>query len=141
MSGTLVEDLGGRPRAWGLEAVLEGFVGLTAFPSGLLLAFFAHGSKLVPLSLLEDSPFRTFLIPGLLLAFVVGGLNLLAAVLTISKSPWSSLASLFAGGSLVVFIVTESLLVKGHSPLQLLYFSLGLAIALLSLPKPEGKTP
>jgi hypothetical protein len=138
---TLIEDLGGRPRAWGLETALEALVGLTAFSGGLTLMFAPHGSKLVPLSLLADTPFRTFLVPGLLLAFVVGGLNLFAAVLTLRGSPMASVVSLLAGGSLVVFIVTESLLVRDHSPLQLAYFSVGLLIAVLSLPRTKETKP
>ena len=72
--------------------------------------------------------------PGLLLAFVVGGLNLAAATLTIRRSPVASVASLAAGASLLVFIITEVAVTRVRTPMQLLMFAVGAAIVLLAAP-------
>jgi hypothetical protein len=53
----------------GVGAMLGGAT-LTVTPSGALLS--------MPLRILHGSPFHTFLIPGLLLCFVVGGSNAVA---------------------------------------------------------------
>ncbi len=136
----LVERLSGRPRVAGLESLLEGFVGLTALAGGLLLVAFPRGSALAPIALLHEAPFETFVVPGLLLAFVVGGLNLTACVLTLGRRPFASLASLVAGGSLIVFMVTERLMLQEKSALQLLYFAVGLLIVGLSVPDKEARS-
>jgi len=135
---TIVQDLRGHPRFAGAEVILEAIVGLTAFSGGLTLAFSPDGSAArLPLSLLEGTGFSSYLVPGLLLAFVVGGLNLVAATQTLRKSPSSTLLSALAGGAIIVFVVVELMLLRAFHPLQIAMLALGAAIMRLSLPDRE----
>jgi hypothetical protein len=137
MNAAPYDDLRGGPRARGLEAALECVVGCAALGGGLTLILAPRGSAMAPLSVLSGSGFDTFLVPGLLLALVVGGLNLTAAVLTFLKNPLASPASFVAGGALVIFVVTELLLLRERSFLQWTFLALGVTIAALSLPTPR----
>ncbi len=136
---TLAQDLRGHPRFTGAEAILEAIVGLTTFSGGLTLVFSPDGSAArLPLSLLEGTGFSSYLVPGLLLAFVVGGLNLTAATQTLRKGPSATLLSALAGGSIAVFVAVELLLTRSFHPLQAVMLALGAAIMRLSLPGPRG---
>ena len=61
----------------------------------------------MPLSVLEGSPFKDYLIPGLILLIVVGlfALLVLAGLLRRWKPAWW--LSLASGGGLVIWIITE----------------------------------
>jgi hypothetical protein len=132
---TTLERLRGAPRLHGVESLVEIFVGLTAISGGLALAFDPDGSSTgLTTSLLQGSGFSSYLVPGLLLAFVVGGLNVAAATLTIRRSPAASIVSLAAGAALLLFISAEVLLTHVRSPFQLAMFAVGAAIVLLSAP-------
>ncbi|MBK7860010.1 MAG: hypothetical protein IPJ65_15580 [Archangiaceae bacterium] len=48
---------------------------------------------------------------------------------------FARLASLLAGGSLMVFIATEVVLLRPHHPLPLLLFAVGAGIAAPALPR------
>jgi len=103
------------------------FTGITAVLGAIGLLSASPGSPaLPPVSLLEHSPFDTFLIPGLVLLLVVGGGNLLAALLEARRLHGSELAVLVAGGVLLGWIVTQLLMVQTFSWLQALYFVTGL---------------
>ena len=102
------------------------FTGITAVLGGIGLLTAAPGSPaLPPASLLEHSPFDTFFIPGLVLLLVVGGGNLLAALLEARRLHGSELAVLVGGAALTGWIVTQVLMVQTFSWLQLVYFLTG----------------
>lgn len=85
--------------------VVAGFVALTSFLGGLVMAL---GSWLgperlglppevmIPNSMLVGSPFASFLVPGILLAVIVGGTHVAAVVLVMRKPP---LGAVDGGGS------------------------------------------
>lgn len=136
---TVIDDFKGVPRLRRFAAALEGVVALAALAGGVSLAWAPDGSLLgASPRLLEGSGFHDYRVPGVLLAAVIGGGNALAAVLTLRKSAYASLLSLLAGGALVVFIVTETLVLRERSVLQPICFGFGLAIALSSLPRREN---
>ena len=61
--------------------ILLCFVALTAILSGIQLTLYPDGSIInLPIYILENTPFRNFQIPGLILTGVVGAVNLLAAL-------------------------------------------------------------
>jgi hypothetical protein len=104
------------------------FVGLTAITGGLTLVARPDGS-LVQMSVetLRHSPFRDFLIPGLVLALVVGVPNLLAGVIALQRRRATALLGLFAGAMITGWIVVEYLLLHAFHWLQALYLIVGLA--------------
>jgi hypothetical protein len=97
----------------------------------------------MPLSMLEGSPFKDYLIPGLILLVAVGLLALFvwAGLLRRWKPAWW--LSLASGGSLVIWIITEVALL-GYLPgagigLQITMGILGLAIVVLTLVRPTRR--
>jgi hypothetical protein len=130
--------LRGPPKAPGLEILFEGIIGLAAMSSGLTLVFTPDGSTLgLTLAALSRSPFSNYLWPGLLLAAVVGGLNVVAAALTLADNGWARLTSFIAGSATVVFVAFEARMFP-HSPLQVVIAAIGLSTAMLALPRREG---
>jgi len=97
----------------------------------------------MPLSVLEGSPFKDYLIPGLILLVVVGlfALLVLAGLLRRWKPAWW--LSLASGGGLVIWIAAEVALL-GYLPgsgigLQVVFGLLGLAIVTLTLLAPSRR--
>jgi hypothetical protein len=123
------------------------FLGVSAAFGGIVLVLNPTGTWLqIPLSILQFSPFRDFLIPGLLLG-IVFGLGSFATLLALWFRPawplgtaltrftgahWSWSAALTIGLGQVIWIVTEVLMVRGTDWLQFVYGGLGLLIVLLS---------
>jgi len=97
----------------------------------------------MPLSMLEGSPFKDYLIPGLILLVVVGLFALLVFAGLLRRwrpAWWLSLAS---GGGLVIWIITEIALL-GYLPgagigLQVVMAALGLAVLILALVRPTRR--
>ena len=112
-----------------LLAVLCLFAGLTAIWGGLELVWSPDGSLIqLPLSLLEYTPFHDFLVPGLLLAGFVGGINTLAGVLVLRRHPRGDAEAMVSGAVLAAWIVIEVLLIRHVHWLHAVYLVLGLAI-------------
>ena len=91
------------------------------------------GEIQLPIEWLQDSPFRSYTLPGLALAIVVGGMSLLSAGMVLIHHPLGTLVSLAAGVSLVIFEVVEFAVLHYVSWLQPLFFAVGLVIAGLAV--------
>jgi hypothetical protein len=61
--------------------------------------------------MLANSPFDTFLIPGLLL-FIVIGFGQLAAAFIIFRSHYQAYVSFFTGGVLVIWLLVQVLMIR-----------------------------
>jgi hypothetical protein len=84
-----------------LLVILISFISFTAILSGVLMISNPDGGILkLSLSLLEGTPFKNFLIPGILLAIIVGGINLLAVFHNIKHQPTRYITGLWQGVSL-----------------------------------------
>ncbi|MGO4587521.1 hypothetical protein [Paenarthrobacter sp. 2TAF44] len=118
-----------------LLLIVLGFVAVTSIAGGLALAL---GSWLgperlglppeiqLPAEYLEGSPFSTYLVPGILLAFVVGGLHTAAFVLLLRRNPLAGMATAAAAYGILVWIFVQMSLIP-FSALQAVYFGAGLA--------------
>ena len=107
--------------------------GLTAFVSGILMIVAPDGGLLqLPASLLESTPFRTYLVPGLVLGGVVGGSSLMAVFLLRSQSPGRYNWSLAAGALLVCWITVQVILIQTIHWLHMVFFLAGVLILLLA---------
>jgi hypothetical protein len=104
--------------------VLSIFNGLSALGGGVGMMV-ADGLSM-PKSLLADSPFSTYLIPGAILAVVVGGSQALASVFLIARHESALLMSAVAGFGLVIWILIEIGIIHEFSWLQLVYVVTGL---------------
>ncbi len=104
----------------------------------------------MPLSMLDNSPFASFFVPGLILLVVVGGAQAVAAVLLIRRRGSALFWSAFAGFAMISWILIETVMIQGFGVLQAVYFitgaaELALVLALLGIvswmPRIELKTP
>jgi FtsH-binding integral membrane protein len=113
--------------------LLVSFIALTAAISGLyMMSNPDSGAMNLPLNLLEGTPFKNYIVPGLLLAVIVGGVNFLAAFLNMQRDPnrynWA-----MAGGFMICgWIIIQMILVNSFSWLQIFYLVIGLLIILIA---------
>ena len=99
------------------------FGALSAF-TGAFIAIFLNGGG-VPVAYLKNTPFTSYLVPGLILGVVVGGTQLAAAVALLTKQDTALLLSAFAGFGMLLWIFVELVMIQQYSWLQSAYFSLG----------------
>jgi hypothetical protein len=102
---------------------LDLFVGLTAVTGGLAILL---GAIQMPGEWLYHTPFSSYQVPGMVLAVIVGGSALVAAVAVMVRSVWDAPASLVAGIILVGWVVAEVAMLGLQSGLQPFYFVIGL---------------
>ena len=137
-----------RPATVWLLILLQLLLGIGAVASGGVLLAAPDGHLMqMPVSMLEHSPFSSFLIPGALL-FIFLGLYPLAVAYSLWKCPrwrwpevlnpfkgihWSWAGSLAAGVILLIWITVEVLLLRSVAFLHVLYFGWGIALILLTL--------
>lgn len=137
-----------RPVAVRILIALLVLLGVGAVPSGALLILAPDGHLMqMPLSMLEHSPFSSFLVPGLIL-FAFLGIYPLAVAYSLWKRPgwrwpdainpfrsthWSWAASLAAGVILVIWIIAEVIMLRTIVFLHVLYRAWGIALLLLAL--------
>jgi len=108
--------------------------GASGLFGGAALVYGPNGSVLgMPLSVLDHSPFHDFLVPGLLLLLFIGLGNTWAAFLHAARSGSASLASFVSGGALVVWMVSEMIMLRSAHWLQVGYLMLGAAIVAESI--------
>ncbi|MDR6436682.1 hypothetical protein J2790_001803 [Paenarthrobacter nicotinovorans] len=113
---------------------MQALVAVTSIAGGLVMAVgswpgveksaLPPGLEL-PVEYLDGSPFSTYLVPGLLLAVIVGGSHTLAFLLLIRQRGLVSLAAATAGYSILVWIFVQMALIP-FSTLQAVYFGAGL---------------
>ena len=108
----------------------QAFVALTALAGGAVLMIGAldagfSSSWTPPEEYLEGSPFPSYLVPGVILAVVVGGGHVFAFAELERRRPWALLAAAAAGFALLVWIFVQMALIP-FSVLQAVYFGAGL---------------
>ena len=112
------------------------FVALTAIGGGVTLAI---GMDKFPAAWLIGTPFRSYLIPGLILAVAVGGSAAVAVVATLCKPDAGALASMLAGVILLGWLISERLILPKEAfvPqfwwLEAMYIAAGLLMVLPAL--------
>jgi hypothetical protein len=111
--------------------ILTGLIGLTAIAGGLALIIgavtpSAVGSIVPDRSYLGGSPFTSYTVPGLVLAVVVGGLHLVAALLVGRASAAGPFVTAVAAFGLLIWIFVQMMFIP-FSPLQAIYFAAGLS--------------
>ena len=115
---------------------LGGGIGLVIAPDGALLR--------MPVSFLEGSPFSDYLIPGLVLASLLGVFPLLVLAGLWRRRSWSWYGAFLVGSGLIIFEIVELMIVP-FSVLQPIFSTVGALIATLCLVRPvmryAGVTP
>lgn len=108
--------------------------GLNALVAGLLFMIEPSGQLMGMSTLyLTNSPFSTFLIPGIILFFVNGVLNILAAILTIKKHKKFPTLIIIQGILLSGWILIQVALVRDFNPLHFIMVTIGVLLIVLGL--------
>lgn len=124
--------------ARGLLAGLCLLAGVTSIVGGIALAAGPDGRYAhTPVSALARSPFSTFLVPGLLLLFVVGASNLVAGTLVRRRHRRANEAAFVAGAALWGFIVAEMTMLRTVNAFQVAHLALSIVIVGLAFLQPR----
>ncbi len=125
------------------------FLALSAIGGGMALIISPSGKLLggLPLSILKSSPFSDFLIPGIILFFVLGIFPILI-VWSLIKKPiipfmeyfnlfkdmhWSWSCSIYVAFILIVWIQVETYFIQGVGWLQMFYMLYSIPMLILAL--------
>jgi hypothetical protein len=125
-------------RRWGPARValvgLDGFAALTAICGGIALAAGVEAARF-PAGWLAGTPFSSYLLPGLILAAVVGGSAAVATIEAMRSSRAGGRASMTAGVLLLGWIVGEVVILTDDaeviSVIELVFLAVGLAMTAL----------
>ena len=107
--------------------VLQAFIGVGAVAGGLGLALDPSGESLgIPLELLEETPFATFLIPGIVL-FAVNGLgSITGAIASFARHRYAGHAAIVLAIFLIAWILAQVYWFAGFHWLHWLYLGSGI---------------
>lgn len=109
---------------------VQGFVAVTALAGGIALILGAVAPSIAtilspPVEYLGGSPFTSYLIPGLLLAGLLGGIHIVAFVAVLRRHPLGSVLSAAAAYATLIWIFVQTVYIP-FSFLQAVYFAAGL---------------
>lgn len=125
-----------RPISVNILLVFMTFQSLSGLFGGVMLILDPSGNSLnLPLSLLNNSPFINYLIPGLILFFILGVIPFAVLNGLWKKKSWSWYGSLFVSLALIIWIAVEVLMIgyQAEPPLQLIYGLAGILILIFTL--------
>ncbi len=112
---------------------IAGFSALSAVVGGITLLL---GVLPIPIELLRGSVFTSFAVPALILTLVIGGTQAVAFVTVLTCRSSGAVWSAVAGFGLIIWIMVETVILRGFSVLQGIYFVAGVgqvAVVLLML--------
>ena len=115
---------------WSL-VVIETLVAAAALYGGIGLIW--NNAIGMPADWLGGTPFRSWVLPGVLLVLVVAVPMTVAAVLEARRSPWAPVASIIAGGAQIAWIGAELLVMQRYDVLQVIMLGVGLVVLLLAV--------
>jgi hypothetical protein len=87
----------------------------------------------ISIDVLENSPFSSFLIPGIILFLVIGLGNLFAGAVLYKNYDYSLYISHFMGIVLAGWIVVQCVMMRAINPLHIIYFTIGGSEMIISL--------
>ncbi|AEV28589.1 hypothetical protein SpiGrapes_0754 [Sphaerochaeta pleomorpha str. Grapes] len=111
-----------RPLSIGLHI----FLGVGAMSGGFACLIDTQTPLGTSVEMLQNSPFTSFLIPGLLLFFVIGVGNIIGSILVKRSWEYWGYSSGILGGALVIWIIVQCLMLNAVVFLHVLFFFLGI---------------
>jgi len=119
------------------------FTGFTASISGYMLIYDSSGAPLrMSVALLENSPFNSFFIPGLILFLFIGISSIITALSVMNDQTYSTRLIFFQGLVMIGWIIGQLILIRQFHFLQIIYVLIGVALVYIGwqgLPKSVGK--
>jgi hypothetical protein len=117
---------------WITSIMLLLLIGISASLGGLALVIDPTGDVLgLSVRGLSETFFTDYEVPGLILFFAIGILNLITSVVTMLKRPIYPTLVFIQGAILTGWILAQLYMLPENHILQLLYFLLGLFLMLL----------
>lgn len=109
-----------------ITGLIHLFVGVGAIPAGIVFILEPDGSLLgMTVHLLESAPFQTYLLPGIVLLFVIGCGSIIGSFLSFKKLSHAGTFTILTGIVLMIWIVAQVFWIGGGSLLQPIFFLLG----------------
>ena len=108
-------------------------VGIGALAGGLAAITNPNNPLGAPTSMLKNSPFTNFLIPGILLFTIIGLGNILSSLTLYFKSKFQGYISSTFTFALVIWIIVQCVMLRDVVFLHVLFFIIGLLGAILSV--------
>jgi len=109
------------------------FVGLGAMVGGLACIISPDAPFGAPTSMLVNSPFDNFLIPGIILLVVIGLGNIISALLFRFKLKYQAYFSNVVSWALVIWIVVQCIMIQAVVLPHYIFFVIGLVQGIISL--------
>jgi hypothetical protein len=112
---------------------LHAFIGIGALFGGTAGILNPHDPLGIPADLLDGSPFDSYLIPSLILFFVIGAGHIFSAVTAARGSKGQGYISSVFSWALMIWIIVQVVVMKHADFLHIFYFLLGLLGAVLAM--------
>ncbi|MEC0124520.1 hypothetical protein [Paenibacillus pabuli] len=137
----------GLGRSWAL-IIMQALLAIGAIIGGGALIIDPSGNSVhMPGSLLEHSPFGSFLIPGIILLLVLGVMPMIIAISLLRRTHWKIgeklnlypnqywgwTFSLYTGFALIIWIMVQVYWIQHVSVIHLVYFAWGVGIQIVTL--------
>ncbi|WP_433745965.1 hypothetical protein [Paenibacillus amylolyticus] len=134
-------------RSW-LLILMHAMLGIGAIVGGSILIIDPTGSMVnLPESLLQNSPFASFLFPGIILLLVLGVMPAMISIALIRYTHWKLgerlnlypdrywawTFSLYTGFALIIWIMAQVYWIQDVSIIHLVYFAWGVGIQVVTL--------
>ncbi|MBD8839168.1 hypothetical protein IFU39_15265 [Paenibacillus sp. CFBP 13594] len=133
-------------RSW-LLILMHGMLGIGAIVGGVILIIDPSGSMVNLPASLENSPFASFLFPGIILLLVLGVMPTTIAISLIRYVHWGPAErlnlypdrywawtfSLYSGFALIIWIMVQVYWIQDVSIIHLVYFAWGVGIQVVTL--------
>ena len=117
-----------------ISIILLVFTGISACFGGIVLVMDPTGSIIqMPVELLKHSPFTNFLIPGLILLIIIGIGSIVTTVFVISKNKYFPKIITASGSALIIWIITQIIMIQSLSYLHFVYGGIGLILLILGV--------
>lgn len=112
------------------------FTAINALVAGALFVFDPSGSAMgMDVSYLGPSPFDNYFIPGMVLFFVNGVMNIVAAMATLRNHRWANRLVVLQGILLVGWILAQVWMVRDINLLHAIMFFVGVTLMILAYRK------
>lgn len=112
---------------------LHVFVGVGALAGGFATIINPQEPLGMSVMFLKNSPFRSYLIPGIILFTIIGLGNMISAIMMRFKFRYQGYLSSVFSWALVIWIVIQCIMLNVIGFLHVLYFIIGLIEAILSM--------